>query len=68
MDDYAKLLDTRHNNPHLANKTEITVDITLLQRSLFIQYIVTTVWKAENTAVENRHADHLAPSIRKIWH
>jgi hypothetical protein len=23
---------------------------------------------AENTAVEIRHADHVAPSIRKSWH
>jgi hypothetical protein len=26
------------------------------------------VWKSENTAVAIRHADHMAPSIRKIWH
>jgi hypothetical protein len=26
------------------------------------------VYKTENTAVGNRHADHEAPSIRKTWH
>jgi hypothetical protein len=25
-------------------------------------------WKAENTVVGIRHADHVAPSIRKSWH
>jgi hypothetical protein len=25
------------------------------------------VYKTENTAVEIRHADHVAPSIRKSW-
>jgi hypothetical protein len=25
-------------------------------------------WKAENTAVGIRHADHVAPSVRKRWH
>jgi hypothetical protein len=29
---------------------------------------VSTVEKAENTAVGIRHADHVAPSIRKSWH
>jgi hypothetical protein len=30
--------------------------------------VATPVYKAENTAVRNRHADHVAPSILKSWH
>jgi hypothetical protein len=30
--------------------------------------VVDPVWKTENTAVAIRHADHVAPSIRKSWH
>jgi hypothetical protein len=26
------------------------------------------VYKAKNTALGIRHADHVAPSIRKSWH
>jgi hypothetical protein len=29
--------------------------------------VVSTVYKTENTAVGIRHADHVAPSIRKSW-
>jgi hypothetical protein len=29
--------------------------------------VAAPVWKTENTAVEIRHADHVAPSIRKSW-
>jgi hypothetical protein len=29
--------------------------------------IAAPVYKIENTAVRNRHADHVAPSIRKSW-
>jgi hypothetical protein len=29
--------------------------------------VVAPVWKTENTAVGIRHADHVAPSIRKSW-
>jgi hypothetical protein len=30
--------------------------------------VAAPVLKTENTAVGIRHADHLAPSIRKLWH
>jgi hypothetical protein len=29
--------------------------------------VAAPVWKPENTAVGIRHADHVAPSIRKSW-
>jgi hypothetical protein len=29
--------------------------------------VATSVYKADNTAIETRHADHVAPSIRKSW-
>jgi hypothetical protein len=29
--------------------------------------VATPVYKTENTAVGIRHADHVAPSIRKSW-
>jgi hypothetical protein len=29
--------------------------------------VAAPVWKTENTAVGIRHADHVAPSIRKSW-
>jgi hypothetical protein len=29
--------------------------------------VAAPVSKTENTAVRNRHADHVAPSIRKSW-
>jgi hypothetical protein len=31
-------------------------------------FCVIPVLKTENTAIEIRHADHVAPSIRKSWH
>jgi hypothetical protein len=34
-------------------------------RSYLKEKVATPVWKSENTAVGIRHADHLAPSIRK---
>jgi hypothetical protein len=30
--------------------------------------VAAPVLEAENTAVGIRHADHVAPSMRKIWH
>jgi hypothetical protein len=30
--------------------------------------VAVPVYKSENTAVVIRHADHVAPSIRKSWH
>jgi hypothetical protein len=30
--------------------------------------VAAPVWKAENTAIGIRRADHVAPSTRKIWH
>jgi hypothetical protein len=30
--------------------------------------VAASVWKAENTAVGIRHADHVTPYIRKSWH
>jgi hypothetical protein len=30
--------------------------------------VTAPVYKTENTAVGIRHADHVAPSIRKSWH
>jgi hypothetical protein len=35
---------------------------------LHLKKVATPIWKAENTAVEFRHADHVAPSIRNSWH
>jgi hypothetical protein len=29
--------------------------------------VAASVWKTENMAVEIRHADHVAPFIRKSW-
>jgi hypothetical protein len=37
-------------------------------RSYLEEKIAAPVWKSENTAVGIRHADHVAPSIRKSWH
>jgi hypothetical protein len=30
--------------------------------------VAALVYKTENTAVGIRHADHVAPSVRKSWH
>jgi hypothetical protein len=30
--------------------------------------VAAPVYKTENTTVGIRHADHMAPSIRKSWH
>jgi hypothetical protein len=30
--------------------------------------VAAPVYKTENTAVGIRHSDHVAPSIRKLWH
>jgi hypothetical protein len=37
-------------------------------RSYLKEKVAAAVYKSENTAVEIRHADHVAPSIRKRWH
>jgi hypothetical protein len=36
-------------------------------RSYLEEILAVPVWKAENTAVEIRHADHVTPSIPKSW-
>jgi hypothetical protein len=35
---------------------------------LFDRKVASPVYKIENTAIGIRHADHVAPSIRKSWH
>jgi hypothetical protein len=35
--------------------------------SIKIERLLDPVYKAENTAAEIRHADHVAPSIHKSW-
>jgi hypothetical protein len=37
-------------------------------RSYLKEQVAAPVYKSENTAVGIRHADHVAPSIRKSWH
>jgi hypothetical protein len=37
-------------------------------RSYLKEIAAGPVYKSENTAVGIRHADHVAPSIRKSWH
>jgi hypothetical protein len=34
---------------------------------LFDRKVAAPVWKIENSAVGIRHADHVAPSIRRSW-
>jgi hypothetical protein len=34
---------------------------------LLVRKVAAPVYKTENTAVGIRHADHVAPSIRKSW-
>jgi hypothetical protein len=34
---------------------------------LFYRKVAAPLWKTENTAVGIRHADHVAPFIRKSW-
>jgi hypothetical protein len=41
---------------------------TKLLRSYLKEKVAAPVYKIENTAVGIRHADHVAPSIRKSWH
>jgi hypothetical protein len=36
-------------------------------RSYLIEKVAAAVYNTENTAVGIRHADHVAPSIRKSW-
>jgi hypothetical protein len=37
-------------------------------KELLKEKVAAPVQKVENKAVEIRHADHVAPSIRKSWH
>jgi hypothetical protein len=37
-------------------------------RSYLEENVAAPVWKAKTTAVGIRHADNVAPSIRKSWH
>jgi hypothetical protein len=37
-------------------------------KELLGRKVAAPVYKAENTAIEIRHADHMAPSIRKNWY
>jgi hypothetical protein len=42
-----------------------TIEVQL--KSCLEEKIVAPAYKTENTAVGIRHADHVAPSIRKSW-
>jgi hypothetical protein len=37
-------------------------------RSYLQEKVVTVVQEAENNAIWNRHADHVAPSVLNSWH
>jgi hypothetical protein len=45
------------------------VPLTLVSTTekLLDRKVEAPVYKTENTAIGIRHADHVAPSIRKIW-
>jgi hypothetical protein len=42
--------------------TLVSITEELLDRK-----VAASVWKTQNTAVRIRHADHVAPPIRKSW-
>jgi hypothetical protein len=44
-----------------------TLSLVSTTEELLDRKVVAHVWKTENTAVGIRHADHVAPSIRKSW-
>jgi hypothetical protein len=44
------------------------LSLVRVQLRSYLEEVAAPVQKAENTAVGNRHADHVAPSIRKSWH
>jgi hypothetical protein len=45
----------------------VSLSLMSTTEELLDRKVAAPVWKAENTAVGIRHADHVAPSIRKSW-
>jgi hypothetical protein len=43
------------------------VSLVSTTEELLDRKVAAPAWKTENTAVGIRHADHVAPSIRKSW-
>jgi hypothetical protein len=52
----------------VASVTMICFGCAFNRNIFFILYSSFPVYKTENTAVRIRHADHVAPTIRKSWH
>jgi hypothetical protein len=44
------------------------ISLVSTTEELLDRKVAAPVYKTENTAVGIRHADHVAPSIRKSWH
>jgi hypothetical protein len=71
-------LDYRSSSRFDSGHYEIFWEVVSLERDslslvstteeLLERKVAVTVQKTKNTAVGIRHADHVAPSIRKSWH
>jgi hypothetical protein len=46
---------------------QLSLSLVITTEELLDRKVAAPVYKTENTAVGSRHADHLAPSIRKGW-
>jgi hypothetical protein len=44
------------------------ISLVSATEELLERKVAAPVYKTDNTAVGIRHADHVAPSIRKSWH
>jgi hypothetical protein len=59
--------------PHNTRNKEVVglergpLSLVSTTEELLDRKVAASDWKTENTAVGIRHADHVAPSIRKSW-
>jgi hypothetical protein len=65
-------LEARVQFPALPRKKVVGLEwgplsLVSTTEELLDRKVAAPVWKTENTAIGNRHADHVAPSIRKSW-
>jgi hypothetical protein len=59
--------DSRHYQKKAVALERVPLILVSTTEELLDRKVAAPVYKIENTAVGIRHADHVAPSIRKCW-
>jgi hypothetical protein len=59
--------DSRHYQKKAVGLERGPISLVSTTQKLLDRKVAAPVYKTENTAVGIRHADHVAPSMRKSW-